>query len=104
MVSASRSSKSFVTQKQQRGGSHHWSLHHLDSEDKTVVHRFTNGLVPMAREMAGTIPPWKNLSPPEVQTIVDDVFGEGVYTVTPDGPWMGLVCVSLLTAVSHWHA
>ena len=94
------SDSTVITQKKQCGGARHWALHHLDNKDETA-HRFTMEVIPKARELAGTLPPWKNPSSAQIQDIVNEVFGEGAYEVTSDGPWMGLVCNFCSRVSSH---
>ena len=45
----------------------------------------------MLHMKTGLLPPWKSPSLHELQTIVDDVFGEGKYEVKEDNVWYGLV-------------
>jgi hypothetical protein len=78
------------TQKQLRGGSAKWALKHLPSGTSS---QFTDEVVPLARELAGSqqLEPWTKLTVKQVQDIIDKVYGKGEYMVEASGPWMGLV-------------
>ncbi|KAJ7461418.1 hypothetical protein FB451DRAFT_1497055 [Mycena latifolia] len=77
-----------VSRKQQRGGTAKWTLKHLPED---TAAEFTNEVVPLARELAGTVAPWAGLTVKQIQGIVDKVYGPGVHKVTPDGAWAGLI-------------
>ncbi|KAJ7166622.1 hypothetical protein C8R46DRAFT_899575, partial [Mycena filopes] len=85
------------TRKQLRGGSDKWRLEHLPAG---TASEFTDEVVPLARELAGTLAPWVGLSVKQVQELVDRVYGDGVHEVTADGPWFGLIGYRL----SDWRA
>ena len=77
-----------MTKKEARGGDARWKLGHLPARtDK----KFTELVVPAAKIMAGTLPPWVGLDYNQVQTVVDSVFGEGEIVVTDGDVWCGLV-------------
>ncbi|KAJ7312722.1 hypothetical protein DFH08DRAFT_1087533 [Mycena albidolilacea] len=57
--------------------------------------QFKGDVVPLARELAGTLEPWLFLNVAQVQAIVDRVFGPGKYLVEKNGPWFGLVTYRL---------
>jgi hypothetical protein len=77
-----------MTQKEARGGDKKWKLTHLPPRTQEM---FSEQLVPYARSKAGTLGPWEPLSVKDIQELVNDTFGEGVYTVTEDNVWFGLV-------------
>ncbi|KAJ7934802.1 hypothetical protein B0H13DRAFT_2305260 [Mycena leptocephala] len=76
------------TRREVRGGTAKWDLKHLPPG---TSEQFTDEVVPLARELVGRLRPWAKLSVPQVQGIVDRVFGKDEHIVTADGPWMGLV-------------
>ena len=77
-----------MTKKEARGGDARWKLGHLPpGTDK----KFTELVVPLAKIMAGTLPPWAGLDYNQVQTVVDSVFGDGEIVVTDGDAWCGLV-------------
>lgn len=77
------------TKKDQRNGADHWSIKHLpEGADPTL---FSDEVVPLARELAGTIAPWTALSPVQIQGIVDRVYGVNKFEVTLGDVWCGLV-------------
>lgn len=62
------------TKKELRGGSNKWQLKHLpEGADPDA---FTSMVAPLAKIKAGTLDPWANLSVPQIQGIVDDVYGQ----------------------------
>ncbi|KAF7341720.1 hypothetical protein MSAN_02070500 [Mycena sanguinolenta] len=79
-----------LTRKQARGGTTKWTLKHLP---ENTSDQFTDEVVPLARELVGSdqVKPWSKLTVPQIQGIVDKVFGKGCHEVKPDGPWVGLV-------------
>ena len=80
-----------MTKKEAQGGDARWKLGHLPTgTDK----KFTELVVPLAKIMAGTLPPWVGLDYNQVQTVVDSVFGEGKFVVTDGDVWCGLVSFS----------
>ncbi|KAJ7255148.1 hypothetical protein C8J57DRAFT_1518076 [Mycena rebaudengoi] len=76
------------TRKEIRGSSAKWTLKHLPPGTSS---EFTEEVVPLACELAGTLPPWMGLSVNQIQTIVDKVFGNSVHKVTADTTWVGLI-------------
>jgi len=77
-----------MTKKEARGGDAQWKLGHLPTgTDK----KFTELVVPLAKIMAGTLPPWVGLDYNQVQAVVDSVFGDGKIVVTDGDVWCGLV-------------
>ncbi|KAJ7731387.1 hypothetical protein B0H16DRAFT_1696718 [Mycena metata] len=86
-----------TTRKAARGGLAKWNLRHLPAG---TAAEFTNEVVPLARELAGTLPPWANLTLKQCQGLVDKVYGEGKHIVTADGPWAGLIAYRL----SDWRS
>ena len=77
-----------MTKKEARGGDARWKLGHLPAgTDK----KFTELVVPAAKIMAGTLPPWVGLDYNQVQTVVDSVFGKGEIVVSDGDVWCGLV-------------
>ena len=64
------------------------------SPDKRIQAAFTNEVAPLASSTVATqarVDPWCNLKVDQVQAIVDDVYGAGVFEVKEEGPWLGLV-------------
>jgi hypothetical protein len=56
----------------------------------------------MLRMKTGLLPPWKSPSLPEMQAIVNEVFGEGKHKVKEDNVWFGLVSVGFpLLCLTH---
>jgi hypothetical protein len=86
------------TLKEAHGGSNKWALKHLPTGTADC---FTNDVVPLARQKAGTLDPWDNLSIQQVQDILDKVYGAKSYKVVEDGIWFGLVRVFIFTHISH---
>ncbi|KAF8326759.1 hypothetical protein F5887DRAFT_925144 [Amanita rubescens] len=80
--------------KEIRNGDEKWKLEHL-SDDKRVQSRFTEKVAPLARKKAASLDPWSNLNVDQVQVIVDQVYGAGMYEVTEDSAWLGLVTARL---------
>ena len=77
------------TLKEARGGCNKWALAHLPDNKGSD---FTELIAPLIRKKAGmSLNPWENLKVEEIQEIVNNVFGNGKYDVTEDGPWYGLV-------------
>ncbi|KAJ6540954.1 hypothetical protein B0H10DRAFT_2137868 [Mycena sp. CBHHK59/15] len=76
------------TRKALRNGNAKWTLKDLPLG---TSEEFTNEVVPLARELVGTLPPWVGLTVKQVQGIVDRVYGEGVHEVTPESAWFGLL-------------
>ena len=88
-----------MTKKEARGGDARWKLGHLPTgTDK----KFTESVVPLAKIMAGTLPPWVGLDYQQVQTIVDSVFGEGEHIVTDSDVWCGLVSFPIFYNLYGW--
>ncbi|KAJ7099635.1 hypothetical protein C8R43DRAFT_1141446 [Mycena crocata] len=94
------------TKKEQRGNSAKWTLDHLP---RGTAHDFTNHVVPLARELAGTLGPWATLTVLQLQGIVNIVYKQGlvngkiyptVHKVIEDGVWYGLICYCL----TDWRA
>ncbi|KAJ6611675.1 hypothetical protein B0H10DRAFT_2437376, partial [Mycena sp. CBHHK59/15] len=77
-----------LTKKEQRNNAKKWSLPHLP---RNTASQFTEEVIPLARELLGTLPPWAVLTVKQVQEIVDKVYGAGKHIVLFDGPWFGLV-------------
>ncbi|KAF8884400.1 hypothetical protein CPB84DRAFT_1750395 [Gymnopilus junonius] len=59
---------------------------------------FKEKLQPLIKILAGTQPPWGSLSVPQIQSLVDEVFDTGSYTVEHDDTWCDLVAYRL----SNW--
>ncbi|KAJ6632008.1 hypothetical protein B0H10DRAFT_2426924 [Mycena sp. CBHHK59/15] len=76
------------SRKEQRGGNAKWTLQHLPPG---TASEFTDEVVALARELVGTVVPWARLNVPQIQDLVDKVFGSGKFEVTADGPWVRLV-------------
>ncbi|KAJ6613719.1 hypothetical protein B0H10DRAFT_2221962 [Mycena sp. CBHHK59/15] len=76
------------TRKEARGGTAKWTLQHLPPG---TTSEFTDEVVPLARELAGTLAPWMGLTVKQIQHLVDRVFGEGVHEVTAESAWVGLI-------------
>ncbi|KAF8879220.1 hypothetical protein CPB84DRAFT_1751725 [Gymnopilus junonius] len=52
---------------------------------------FRNKVIPKVRILASTMPSaWKGLSVPQIQSLVDEVYGAGTHTVKHDSPWWDL--------------
>ncbi|KAJ7293024.1 hypothetical protein C8J57DRAFT_14040 [Mycena rebaudengoi] len=77
-----------LTKKQIRDNANKWSRLHLP--DGTYP-RFVDEVVPLARELLGTVDPWAALNVKQVQSIVDRVYGANVHAVDVNGPWFGLL-------------
>lgn len=80
-----------LTAKEVRGGAAKWTLKHLPGGTSS---EFTDELVPLAIELAGSLPPWTKLTVKHVQDVVDRVYGADKHEVTTEGPWFGLVRTS----------
>ncbi|KAJ6629705.1 hypothetical protein B0H10DRAFT_1939676 [Mycena sp. CBHHK59/15] len=76
------------TRREQRGGTNKWTLKHLPAGTSS---EFTDEVVPLARELVGTLAPWVGLTVKKIQDIVDRVYGEGKHEVAPDSAWVGLI-------------
>ncbi|KAJ6545944.1 hypothetical protein B0H10DRAFT_1969834 [Mycena sp. CBHHK59/15] len=76
------------TQKQQRGGATKWGLVHLPPSTQL---QFTDQVVPLVRELVGTLPPWASPTIKQTQDIIDKVYGAGKHVVTAGDPWIGLI-------------
>ncbi|KAF8869147.1 hypothetical protein CPB84DRAFT_1856678 [Gymnopilus junonius] len=60
-------------------------------------------VTPKVRILAGTMPSaWKGLSVPQIQSLVDEVYGAGTHTVKHDSPWWDLVSYRLSDWCSHF--
>ncbi|KAG6835314.1 hypothetical protein H0H93_002802 [Arthromyces matolae] len=95
------SSTPFVprTQKELRGGRNKWSLVHLP--DAYAQEKFSDTIVLLAKQKAGTLAPWGGLSVSDVQEIVDATFGPGQYPkVVSNDAWTGLIAYRL----NDWRA
>ncbi|KAJ6583692.1 hypothetical protein B0H10DRAFT_2234784 [Mycena sp. CBHHK59/15] len=107
-----------LTGKAARGGDAKWQLKHLP---EGTAAKFTDELVPLARELAGarilTSPlnkqphtskdtppparsPWDALTVKQIQGLVDKVYSAGKYTVKNRDVWVGLVGYRL----SDWYS
>lgn len=71
-----------ATRKAQRNDATKWTL---------TSDEFTDEVVPLARELAGTLAPWEGLTVKHIQDIVDKVYPEAEHEVTPESAWVGLV-------------
>ncbi|KAJ7631553.1 hypothetical protein DFH06DRAFT_1303634 [Mycena polygramma] len=76
------------TRKEVRGGTAKWTLQHLPPGTSA---EFTDEVVPLARELVGTLNPWAGLTIKQIQDIVDIVYGAGVHKVTAESTWVGLL-------------
>ncbi|KAJ6608986.1 hypothetical protein B0H10DRAFT_2226306 [Mycena sp. CBHHK59/15] len=82
------------TKKELRGNAKKWTLEHLPRGTASL---FTSDVVPLARELLGSLEPFEKLTLSQMQGIVNRVFPQkegtpGVlYKVTEDGPWYGLL-------------
>ena len=76
------------TLKEVCGGDDKWALKHLPEE---ACARYTNEVVPLVRKKAGSLNPWETFTVEHVQSVINEVFGKGVYKVKSDGVWYGLV-------------
>ncbi|KAJ6626486.1 hypothetical protein B0H10DRAFT_2185729 [Mycena sp. CBHHK59/15] len=82
------------TKKELRGNASKWTLEHLPHATAAL---FTSDVVPLARQLLGSLEPWAKLSVAQIQDIVNLVFppkeGEHgpVHVVTEEGPWWGLL-------------
>ncbi|KAJ6623230.1 hypothetical protein B0H10DRAFT_2187142 [Mycena sp. CBHHK59/15] len=82
------------TKKELRGNASKWTLEHLP---RGTAGLFTSDVVPLARQLLGSLEPWAKLSVAQIQDIVNLVFppkeGERgpVHVVTEEGPWWGLL-------------
>ncbi|KAJ6626822.1 hypothetical protein B0H10DRAFT_1996738 [Mycena sp. CBHHK59/15] len=82
------------TKKELRGNAKKWMLEHLPRGTASL---FTSDVVPLARELLGSLEPFEKLTLSQMQGIVNRVFlqKEGtpgvLYKVTEDGPWYGLL-------------
>ncbi|KAJ7764025.1 hypothetical protein DFH07DRAFT_956294 [Mycena maculata] len=86
-----------LTRKELRGGAAKWTLKHLPPG---TADEFTNEVVPLCRQLAGTLTPWSGLTVKQIQDIVNQVYGENVHEVTKESAWVGLVGYRL----SDWRA
>ncbi|KAJ7110512.1 hypothetical protein C8R44DRAFT_800159 [Mycena epipterygia] len=78
-----------LTKKAQRNGAAKWTLKSLPAGS---AEEFTNEVVPLARELAGTIPhPWDALGDAQVQAILDRVYPEKKYKVEDNAAWVDLL-------------
>ncbi|KAG6818470.1 hypothetical protein H0H93_004739, partial [Arthromyces matolae] len=78
------------TQKELRGGRDKWSLVHLP--DDYAREKFSDIVVLLAKQKAGTRAPWAGLSTSDIQEIVDATFGKGEYPkVVSNDVWTGLI-------------
>lgn len=84
-----------MSKKDTRGGDEKWKLSHLP---QGTGDNFTKYVVPLARRKAGMLLPWADLSVPQIQTIVDEVFEVDEHIVQEDDVWTGLVSFWLLGA------
>ncbi|KAJ6631377.1 hypothetical protein B0H10DRAFT_1938273 [Mycena sp. CBHHK59/15] len=69
-------------------GAAKWTLRDLPHGTST---EFTEEVVPLARELVGTLHPWAGLTVKQIQEIIDRVYGAGKHLVTADSAWVGLV-------------
>ncbi|KAJ6622611.1 hypothetical protein B0H10DRAFT_1944515 [Mycena sp. CBHHK59/15] len=60
-----------LTKKDQRGNALKWTLKH---PPRSTAPQFTNEIVPLARELLGTLEPWVVLTVPQMQGIVNRVY------------------------------
>ncbi|KAJ6549175.1 hypothetical protein B0H10DRAFT_2243012 [Mycena sp. CBHHK59/15] len=90
-----------LTKKEQRNNAKKWALAHLPAGTDSL---FTNELVPLARELLGTLPPWSSLTADHVQGLVNRVYGtkkdKPIHKVSADGIWCGMLAYRL----SDWRA
>ncbi|KAJ7449363.1 hypothetical protein B0H11DRAFT_2332351 [Mycena galericulata] len=77
-----------LTRKEIRGGSAKWTLKHLPAGTSD---EFTSEVVPLTRELAGSLAPWDGLTVKQIQDIVDKVYGVGKHEVAAESAWVGLV-------------
>ncbi|KAG6808816.1 hypothetical protein H0H92_002794 [Tricholoma furcatifolium] len=88
--------KTTITKTDLRGGAKKWNLDHLPNSSKTKS-KFSNEVVPRAKQKVGTLAPWANLSTKDLQHIIDVVYGKGVYTTEKSDVWHGLVSYRIQT-------
>ncbi|KAG6824364.1 hypothetical protein H0H92_007095, partial [Tricholoma furcatifolium] len=62
--------KTTITKTDLRGGAKKWNLDHLPNSSKTKS-KFTNEVVPQAKQKVSTLAPWANLSTKDLQHIID---------------------------------
>ncbi|KAF8873811.1 hypothetical protein CPB84DRAFT_1753167 [Gymnopilus junonius] len=84
-----------LSKKAQQGGDKKAKLKHLPDGAAAI---FKEKLQPLIKILAGTQPPWGSLSVPQIQSLVDEVFDTGSYTVEHDDTWCDLVAYHL----SNW--
>ncbi|KAJ7029058.1 hypothetical protein C8F04DRAFT_1288987 [Mycena alexandri] len=88
-----------LTKKEQRGNAKKWNLSHLPPGTSD---RFTNVVVPLARELCGTLQPWAPLTLLQMQGVVNRAFKQDIllpngkrspviYVVEPSNAWYGLI-------------
>ncbi|KAF8217306.1 hypothetical protein K438DRAFT_1748385 [Mycena galopus ATCC 62051] len=81
-----------TTKKQLRGNQDKSKDSDIPSE---ALLKFKTDVIPLSRELAGTLEPWLSLTVAQVQAIVDRVFGSDKYLVEKNGPWFELVTYRL---------
>jgi hypothetical protein len=87
------------TQKAARDGAAKWTEEHLPDDPigqlskADVKLMFAQSVVPLVIRKTGTLKPWAKPSVSDVQAIVDEAYGAGIFTVRADDVWMGLVSV-----------
>ncbi|KAJ6547949.1 hypothetical protein DFH09DRAFT_632095 [Mycena vulgaris] len=70
-----------------RGGQSKWTLKHLP---EGTVSEFKEEVVPLARELTGTLAPWAKMTSKQLQTLLDKVYGAGKCEGLLDGPFYSL--------------
>lgn len=86
------------TKKEARNGDLKWRLAHLPPGTDTA---FTNHVVPLAKAKAGEqVIAWSELGVPQIQEIIDEVYGPGCHTVVANDVWCGLVSNNILSIQS----
>jgi hypothetical protein len=77
------------TKKEARNGDLKWHLAHLPSGTDSM---FTNYVVPLSKVKAGEqVHAWSELGVQQIQEVINEVFGQGFYTVESNDVWCGLV-------------
>ncbi|KAJ6600106.1 hypothetical protein B0H10DRAFT_2083832 [Mycena sp. CBHHK59/15] len=57
-----------------RGGQSKWTLKHLP---EGTMSEFKEEVVPLARQLTGTLAPWAKMTSKQLQTMLDMVYGAG---------------------------
>ncbi|KAK2461090.1 hypothetical protein APHAL10511_006869 [Amanita phalloides] len=58
---------------------------------REVQGNFEDIVTPLFHKKASSISPWKVLEVPDIQAIIDKVYGEDAYTVTEMSTWIGIM-------------